>query len=115
MIGTKSFTVTAATLTSLAITPATGTLPLGNRISLTATGIYSDNTHEDLTDQVTWTSSDPLVARFSTAAGSEGVVTGAGTGRANGDARVNWSAKWPRPRGSASTTSFATTRNSSAR
>ena len=44
------------------------------------TGLYSDNSTQDLTTQVTWTSSDNAVATVSNAAGSNGLATTAGVG-----------------------------------
>jgi hypothetical protein len=50
-------TVTSATLVSIAITPTNPTMAVDTDIQFTATGIYSDNTTQDLTSTVTWTSS----------------------------------------------------------
>jgi phage tail sheath protein FI len=72
--GTIPVTVTAATLSSIAVTPSTVTLPLGQAQpasgpplgptqQLAATGNYSDGTTQDLTAIATWTSAsaDALV------------------------------------------------------
>jgi alpha-tubulin suppressor-like RCC1 family protein len=72
-------TVTGAVLTSIAITPATKSLPDGTTLQLTATGTYSDATTHDITTTVTWTSSSAAVA-VSNAAGSEGLATALGLG-----------------------------------
>ena len=77
-----ALTVTAARLTSLAITPPDPSIALGARQQLTATGTYTDSTTRDLTGTVTWGSSDSAVTRFSSTAGSNGVATGAGIGSA---------------------------------
>jgi uncharacterized protein YjdB len=50
-------TVTSATLSSIAVTPATLTLASGQSSQLAATGTFSDGTTLDLTTQVSWTSS----------------------------------------------------------
>ena len=63
--GPVSLTVTAATLVSLAITPATPSIAAGTSQQFTATGTYSDNTTQDLTSTVTWTSSAPTIAAMS--------------------------------------------------
>jgi trimeric autotransporter adhesin len=56
-------TVTDATVTSIAITPATPqTITLGTAKQYKATATFSDSTTQDLSFQVTWTSSDPAVA-----------------------------------------------------
>ena len=56
-------TVTGATLTTLAITPtAAQNIALGTSEQYTATGTFSDSSTQDLSNQVTWTSSSPPVA-----------------------------------------------------
>lgn len=47
--------VAPATLTSITITPANSTLPIGLTRQFTATGRYSDGTAKDVTTQATWT------------------------------------------------------------
>jgi uncharacterized protein YjdB len=66
--GSTNLTVTNATLASLAITPATPTVPLGLLEQFTATGTYSDASTHDLTNSVTWASSASTIASI-TAAG----------------------------------------------
>lgn len=70
--GSTGFTVTEAVLVSIQITPSAPCAPKGTTLQLTATGIYSDHSTQDLTGQVTWGSSDPSVASVSSAAGSNG-------------------------------------------
>jgi uncharacterized protein YjdB len=65
--GSTSLTVTNATLASLAITPATPTVPLGLLEQFTATGTYSDASTHDLTNSVTWASSASTIASISVA------------------------------------------------
>ncbi|MGB6475912.1 MAG: Ig-like domain-containing protein [Candidatus Sulfotelmatobacter sp.] len=60
--GAASLTVTDATLSSITITPATADIALDGTQQFTATGNFSDGGTENLTDQVTWTSSDVSVA-----------------------------------------------------
>lgn len=45
-----------------------------------ATGVYSDNSTEDLTSFVTWSSSNPLVANIENAPDTPGLALGVGTG-----------------------------------
>lgn len=73
--GGATLTVTGATLTSIGVSPAAVTIPLGTREQFVATGIYSDLTTQDLTSVVTWSSSNANVATIGNAAGSNGWVT----------------------------------------
>ena len=57
-----SSTPPPVTLTSIAVTPATPTIPVGTLQQFTATGTYSDQSTKDLTAQVTWSSSNTAVA-----------------------------------------------------
>jgi trimeric autotransporter adhesin len=77
-----SLTVTDAILVTLAVTPATAAVPEGLTQQYTATGTFSDASTEDLTDQVTWASSDAEVAEISNAAGSRGLATARDLGTA---------------------------------
>ncbi|MDB5986055.1 MAG: hypothetical protein JWR16_1108 [Nevskia sp.] len=76
--GSSDLTVTSATLTSIAVTPATVTLPNGRTQQFTATGTFSDANTLDLTQQVAWTSSDTTLATVS-ATGLAKAVAAAGT------------------------------------
>jgi predicted kinase len=73
--GSTELTVTAATLVSVEVTPANPSVAKGLAQQFTATGVYTDNSTQDLTTQVTWTSSDTGVATVSNAAGSNGLAT----------------------------------------
>jgi Bacterial Ig-like domain (group 2) len=75
-----TLTVTAAVLKSLAVTPATASVPLGLQKSYTATGTFTDLTTQNMTATVLWTSSAPAIATISNAAGSAGVATTATVG-----------------------------------
>lgn len=72
-----------ATLVSIAVAPGTPTISVAKTLQLTATGTYSDNSTQDLTTQVTWTSSDTAKATVNTA----GLVTGVDFGSATITAR----------------------------
>lgn len=80
--GTTSLTVTAATLVSIGVTPATPTIAKGTTVQLLATGVYSDGSMHDLTGSVSWSSSNSSVASVSTANGSGGLATGNAVGTA---------------------------------
>jgi len=72
-------TVTAATVTlkSIAVTPASPNLGIGNTLQFTATGKYSDNSTKNITSSVTWASSNTL---FATIGISSGLAAGVAVG-----------------------------------
>jgi uncharacterized protein YjdB len=76
--GSTTVTVTAATLVSLAIMPASPSLPKGTSVELVCTGTYTDNSTQDLTDFASWASSDPSVA-ISTWGAARGEAQGVST------------------------------------
>ncbi len=73
--GSAALTVTAATLTSLALSPVNASVPGGTTRQYAAQGTWSDGSTEDLTEQVTWLSSATQVATISNAATSRGLVS----------------------------------------
>ena len=77
MSGATTVNVTAAVLTSIAVTPTTPSIAKGTTAQLTATGNFSDGSTQDLTQSVSWTSSDTTVATVD----PNGLVTGTGVGR----------------------------------
>ena len=50
------------TLVSIAVTPTNPSLAAGQQQQFTATGTYSDGSHQDLTNTAAWTSSAPSIA-----------------------------------------------------
>ena len=70
--GSTDLTVTSAVLVSIQVTPTNPGLAKGTTRQFTATGIYSDHSTQDLTKQVTWSTSNTSVASVSNAAGSNG-------------------------------------------
>ena len=74
--GTTVLTVTAAVLQSIAVTPANPSIAKGLTEQFTATGTFSDNSTEDLTNQVTWASATPATATIS----GTGLATSVGQG-----------------------------------
>jgi hypothetical protein len=76
-----TLTVTPPTLVSIAVTPTNPSIAKGTNLALKATGAYSDGSTQDLTTQVTWSSSAPAVT-VSNTSGSQGVATGASVGSA---------------------------------
>jgi hypothetical protein len=61
---TANLTITNATLSSIAVTPTTASVPDGAGQQFIATATYSDGTTANITDQVIWTSSDTDVAQM---------------------------------------------------
>ena len=67
----------AVTLASILVTPANPLILVGQTLTFTATGIFSNGTGQNLTGQVAWASSNPGVASITGA----GAATGVGTGQ----------------------------------
>jgi hypothetical protein len=61
--GSTTVIVTAATLTSLIVTPANPSLEKG-MLQMTATAVFSDGTTQNVTSQVDWISSNETVAHI---------------------------------------------------
>ena len=80
MTGATTLTVKQASLLSIAVTPAAPGIAKGTQRQFTATGTYSDNTTQDLTPSVTWTSSNTAVATISNAPGSNGLASASAPG-----------------------------------
>ena len=78
--GNTTLTITAAVLTSIAVTPTNPSIALGTTEQFTATGTYSDASTQNLTNSVTWSSSNTAVAAVSNALGSEGLATSVSVG-----------------------------------
>jgi len=76
MTGTDVVTVTSATLSSIAITPASPSVAAGSNVQLTATGTFSDGSTLDITVYVAWTSSDTSIGDVSNAPGDKGDAYG---------------------------------------
>ena len=67
------------TLVSIAVTPANSFVAQGTTLQFIATGTFSDNTTQNLTAMVTWTSSNTGVATVSTTGLATSAATGATT------------------------------------
>ncbi|TGN41463.1 Ig-like domain-containing protein [Marinobacter confluentis] len=67
-------TVTDADLVSLSLTPVNASIPLGLSLRYVAQGTFTDGSVQDLSDLVTWTSSDQTVAVISNSSSSRGRV-----------------------------------------
>lgn len=77
--GSLAVTVTPA-LVSIAVTPATPSIAANTDVQFFATGTYSDNSTQNLTSQVTWSSSSTAIANISTTAPTKGLATGVSAG-----------------------------------
>jgi hypothetical protein len=80
-----NLTVTDATITSISVTPAQATVPIGGQKGFQATGLFSDSSTQDITAISKWTSSDTSVAKV----GSGGGAILSATGVAAGTAHIN--------------------------
>jgi len=85
IIGSAILSVSNASLVSIAVTPATPSLVLGESLGFTATGTFSDGTTQDITNSVTWNSSDPPVATIS----ASGTASSASVGTTTITATMN--------------------------
>src|SRR5207302_1782741 len=74
--GGTALSVTVAALTSVVVTPAIPSIPLGTSQQFTATGTFTDKTTQDLTSTAQWSSSQAAVATID----NSGVATGGSTG-----------------------------------
>ncbi len=75
-----TLTVTGATLTALVVEPNAPVTGAGTTVQFKALGVFSDNSQEDLTRQVTWTSSLLAVATIASPDGlARALTTGAST------------------------------------
>ncbi len=65
--GSTNLTITAATLVSIAVTPAIPSIPLGTSQQFTATGTFTDHSTQNVTSTVQWSSDNLAVATISSA------------------------------------------------
>ena len=72
IIGSTLLTVVAAQLVSLAVTPVNPAIVQGGTQQFTATGTFTDGSTQNLTNSVSWGSSNPVVASINT----NGLATG---------------------------------------
>jgi uncharacterized protein YjdB len=77
--GTAALAVTAKTLASIAVTPATMSIVAGATEQFTATATYNDGSTAVVTSTATWTSSNTAVATVSAAALATAITPGIST------------------------------------
>lgn len=82
VVGSATVEVSAATLVSIDVSPFVPSIAKGTQVQLSALGNFTDGSTQDLTSQVTWSSSDAAIAAVSNGAGSQGLATGVGVGTA---------------------------------
>jgi plastocyanin len=68
------------TLSSIAVSPQNPSIAAGTTEQFTAMGTFSDGSTQDLTSQVTWSSSNPNVATVANTAGQQGLASSIGPG-----------------------------------
>src|SRR5579862_9921863 len=81
----------AATLKSIAISPANPSIAITTTEQFKATGTYSDSSTKDLTASVSWKSASTAVATIATgsASGTDGLATGVAVGNTKISASLN--------------------------
>jgi uncharacterized protein YjdB len=77
--GSAPLTVSGATLVSLAVTPASTVLAPSSALLYQAVGTYSDSTTQNISNVVTWSTSDPQVASITAAGQATGQSAGTAT------------------------------------
>jgi trimeric autotransporter adhesin len=78
-----TLTVSGATITSIAVGPSTTMIAPQTQEAFSAFGTFSDGSLQNITHDVTWSSSAPGVATVSDNAGSIGIVSAVGPGSTN--------------------------------
>lgn len=77
--GGAALTVTPATLSSITITPPNPSVSSGGSVQLSATGIFSDGSTQNMTGLLTYSSSNPLVATVNSSGMLQGLLPGSAT------------------------------------
>jgi hypothetical protein len=77
--GSTVLTVDPAILETIMVSPANPSVVQGQTEQFTALGMYSDNSTQDLTTQVTWASANTAVATITTTGVASGVAAGQST------------------------------------
>jgi hypothetical protein len=73
--GEAEITVSAAVLQAIAVTSPSAALARGTTLQLSAVGMYSDGSTQNLTSAVQWAAGDSGVVQVSSALGTAGIVT----------------------------------------
>jgi hypothetical protein len=83
----NDITVTQKTLTGITISPVNSSIEVGSFTQFTAKANYDDNTSVDVTNDVTWSSSNDSVATISATGLAEGIIEGSVTIAADYDGK----------------------------
>ena len=75
--GNTTLSVTSAVLKSIEVSPQNPSMPRNFILQFSATGVYTDNTTQDLSGQVSWASSQVNIASIN----SSGLATSAAAGK----------------------------------
>ena len=81
----ETLTISAPVLSSLALSPAGPTVPLGGSLQLTVVGTYSDGSTQDVTQQISWNLDNAAIASITPG----GLVTGLQVGTSGIEATLN--------------------------
>ncbi len=79
LTGTATLTVTQAVLTGIVVTPANSVVGVNGNVQFTATGVFSDNSTQDLSTQAVWSSSVANFALISNTGLASGLSNGVTT------------------------------------
>ena len=78
-IGTTVLNVNTPPLSSISVTPANPSIPVGVTQAFTATGTFPDGSSRDMTALVTWSSSNASIVTVNSSGVATAVAVGAGT------------------------------------
>ena len=81
----ETLTISAPVLSSLALSPAGPTVPLGGSLQLTVVGTFSDGSTQDVTQQISWSLDNAAIASITPG----GLVTGLQVGSSGIEATLN--------------------------
>jgi len=84
------FTVTAAKIVSISVSPSVVNLAIGGQAHLTATGVFDDASTQDISTTSTWTSTNTTVATVGSSSGTYGSTTGVSSGTVNINAKFSY-------------------------
>ncbi|MCP4755354.1 MAG: hypothetical protein GY866_31200 [Proteobacteria bacterium] len=73
--GSAAITISDATLAALQVTPKNPSFAANLKMQFVATGVFTDNTTQDLTDSVVWSSGNNTIIRINNADQSKGLAT----------------------------------------
>ena len=79
LTNSASITVVPPVVVSIAITPVSSSLPVGETVQLKATGTFTDGSTQDLTQSATWSSSAPATATITPVGLASGLIVGSTT------------------------------------